>query len=141
MNAALRTARWTKREIAEMLRAVPFLTGPAPECVCPLEPDYSAMAHAVVERVVEPLEATIGNVGEARLQLERRLKDELADRDARLARLVEALNESAERFDKIASVMDTDGQSPRAITVRSFASDIRAALADAAAKRIGDARG
>ena len=55
----------TEREIAEVLRAVPWMCRQhgVPRIQCPdgtivhnLSPDYDAMARAVVERVVEPWE-------------------------------------------------------------------------------------
>lgn len=77
-------------EIAEMLRAVPWVS----ERDVRDEPDFPAMARAVAERVVGPLEAQLARAADYLCHYEGgpdRCRDEHNRRDARLARLVEAL--------------------------------------------------
>lgn len=114
----------TEREIAEVLRAVPKKRRHVAVDLYEYDNDYDAMARAVVEQVMGPA---------------------LADRDARLARLVEALEWYEERARTIQRYLEAKPPKVEGLTAvmtelgLDAGGHARATLADAGAgKERGD---
>lgn len=136
----------SEREIADVLRAVPTVCGNLHHpiacresgCVETGEPDYDAMARVVVERLMELgwvnlADAAVCHGGHAACV---HVVEDMKARDARLARLGEALREAGDRLHGLSAdpecMAHVFADCPRYTCL-----EVRAALADAQRKNTG----
>ena len=122
----------TEREIAEVLRAVPRRSD-GRWCSCS-STDYDAMARAVVERLMELgwvnlADAAVCHGGHAACV---HVIEDMKVRDARLARLVEALRTTGDRLHGLSDDPECMAH-VFADCPRYTCHEVRAALADAGA--------